>query len=99
MGRRGARRHRRVLLALCAFDPLAQREVRAHIAVHAHPGDGLPGERGEQIWEASTSLIFKETRVHRFVDEQAHALVYLAWSTRLIEGSPHNALAVVPLAR
>jgi CreA protein len=57
------------------------------------------GERGEQIWEASTSLIFKETRVHRFVDEQAHALVYLAWSTRLIEGSPHNALAVVPLAR
>ena len=57
------------------------------------------GNRGEQIWEASASLFFKETRVHRFVDEQAHALVYLAWSTRLIEGSPHNAIAVVPLAR
>ena len=50
-------------------------------------------------WEASASLFFKETRVHRFVDEQAHALVYLAWSTRLIDGSPHNAIAVVPLAR
>jgi CreA protein len=34
--------------------------------------------------------------VHRFVDEQRHVLVYLAWSTRLIEGSPHNALAVIP---
>ena len=54
------------------------------------------GERGEQIWEASTSIFFKETRVHRFVDEQRHVLVYLAWSTRLIEGSPHNAIAVIP---
>lgn len=54
------------------------------------------GERGEQIWEASTSLFFKETRVHRFLDEQNHALVYLAWSTRLIDGSPENAVSVVP---
>ncbi len=54
------------------------------------------GERGEQIWEASTSLFFKETRVHRFLDEQANTLVYLAWSTRLIDGSPENAVAVVP---
>ncbi len=55
------------------------------------------GERGEQIWEASTSLFFKETRVHRFLDEQTNALVYLAWSTRLIDGSPENAVSVVPL--
>ncbi len=54
------------------------------------------GERGDQIWEASTSLFFKETRVHRFVDEQQHVLVYLAWSTRLVEGSPYNAVASVP---
>lgn len=54
------------------------------------------GERGEQIWEASTSLFFKETRVHRFVDEAQHVLVYLAWSTRLVEGSPYNAVAAVP---
>ncbi len=54
------------------------------------------GERGEQIWEASTSLFFKETRVHRFVDEASRTLVYLAWSTRLIDGSPENAVAAVP---
>ena len=54
------------------------------------------GERGERVWEASTSFFFKETRVHRFVDEGQNMLVYLAWSTRLIDGSPHNAIATIP---
>ena len=26
------------------------------------------GERGEQVYESNTSLFFKETRVHRFID-------------------------------
>jgi CreA protein len=55
------------------------------------------GERGEQVYEASTSFFFKETRVHRFLDESRNALVYLAWSTKLVDGSPYNALAVVPI--
>jgi CreA protein len=55
------------------------------------------GERGEQVFESSTSLFFKETRVHRFVDEERRAIVYLAWSTRLVDGSPFNAVAVVPV--
>jgi CreA protein len=57
------------------------------------------GERGEQVYESDTSLFFKETRVHRFIDEAANTVVYLAWSTRLIDGSPFNAVAVVPFAR
>lgn len=60
------------------------------------PEGARRGERGEQIWEASTSLFFKETRVHRFIDEEQHVLVYLAWSTRVVEGSPYNAVATVP---
>ncbi len=55
------------------------------------------GERGEQIYESATSLFFKETRVHRFVDEERKVVVYLAWSTRLVEGSPYNAVAAVPI--
>ena len=55
------------------------------------------GERGEQVYESGTSLFFKETRVHRFVDEERNAVVYLAWSTRLVDGSPYNAVAVVPV--
>jgi CreA protein len=54
------------------------------------------GDRGERVWEASTSFFFKETRVQRFVDEGQNMLVYLAWSTRLIDGSPYNAIATVP---
>ena len=56
------------------------------------------GERGELVYESDTSLFFKETRVHRFIDETANTVVYLAWSTRLIDGSPYNAVAVVPFA-
>jgi CreA protein len=55
------------------------------------------GERGEQVYESDTSIFFKETRVYRFLDEERGAVVYLAWSTRLVEGSPYNAVAVVPI--
>lgn len=55
------------------------------------------GDRGEQVYESSTSLFFKETRVHRFIDEERNAVVYLAWSTRLVDGSPFNAVAAVPI--
>lgn len=55
------------------------------------------GERGEVVHESSTSLFFKETRVHRFIDEQRNAVIYLAWSTKLVEGSPFSAVATVPV--
>jgi CreA protein len=55
------------------------------------------GDRGERVYESDTSLFFKETRVHRFIDEERGVVVYLAWSTRLVEGSPHNAVAAVPM--
>jgi CreA protein len=55
------------------------------------------GERGERVYESNASLFFKETRVYRFVDEERNALVYLAWSTKLVDGSPFNAVAAVPI--
>jgi CreA protein len=55
------------------------------------------GERGERVYESDTSLFFKETRVHRFIDEERRTVVYLAWSTKLVDGSPYNAVAVVPM--
>jgi CreA protein len=81
---------------------LAEDPARFGLACAATgPVEVLPGvqrgDRGEQVYEASASFFFKETRVHRFVDEQRNALVYLAWSTKLVDGSPYNALAVVPL--
>ncbi len=64
--------------------------------VEVQPG-ARRGDRGEQVFESSTSLFFKETRVHRFIDEERRSVVYLAWSTRLVDGSPFNAVAVVPI--
>ena len=55
------------------------------------------GDRGESVYESNTSLFFKETRVHRFVDEERGVVVYMAWSTKLVDGSPYNAVAVVPI--
>ncbi len=56
------------------------------------------GDRGERVYESDTSLFFKETRVVRFIDEERGVLIYLAWSTKLVDGSPFNAVAVVPTA-
>jgi len=47
----------------------------------------LPSER--------TSLIFKETRVVRLVDRARRTLVYLAYSTKVVEGSPFNSISSV----
>ena len=66
--------------------------------VEIQPG-AARGECGEVVHESSTSFFFKETRVHSFIDEGRNAVVYLAWSTKLVEGSPFSAVAVVPAAR
>jgi CreA protein len=54
-------------------------------------------ERGERVYESASSLFFKETRVHRFIDDERGVVVYMAWSTKLVDGSPYNAVAVVPI--
>jgi len=50
-------------------------------------------------FSAKTSLLFKETRVVRMVDLAHRTLVYLAYSTRVVEGSPFNSLSTVPVMR
>lgn len=53
--------------------------------------------RGEMIFTERTSILFKTTRVSRFFDSERNALVYLVWSTRLIDGSPFNSVTAVAL--
>ena len=57
----------------------------------------LPKEA--EVFSEKTSLIFKETRVVRLVDLAHRTLVYLAYSTRVVEGSPFNSLSTVPVMR
>jgi CreA protein len=51
----------------------------------------------EEVFTADTSILFKETRVVRMFDRKRNTLVYLSYSTKMIEGSPMNAVSTVPI--
>jgi CreA protein len=59
--------------------------------------DKLPKE--ESVFSESTSLIFKNTKVIRMLDDKRNTLVYVAISKRVIEGSPMNSLSTVPIQK
>lgn len=52
---------------------------------------------GEVIFTEKTSFLFKTTRVTRFFDAERNVLVYLVWSTKLIDGSPFNNVTAIAL--
>jgi CreA protein len=54
-------------------------------------------DRDETVFSDSTSLIFKDTKVTRLIDEKRNVLVYVAVSRRVIEGAPANAISTVPV--
>ena len=59
----------------------------------------LPDKLGkeETVFSEDTSILFKETRVFRMVDKKRFTLVYLVYSTKLIDGSPRNSISTVPI--
>lgn len=56
-------------------------------------------ENGEEVFDESRSLIFKSLEINRLYDRANGSLVYVARTTRIIEGSPSTSLSVVaPMA-
>ncbi|CAN5824670.1 CreA family protein [soil metagenome] len=53
----------------------------------------------QEVFSADTSILFKETQVHRMYDRKRNTLVYTAISTKIIEGSPMNSISTVPIVR
>ncbi len=51
----------------------------------------------ENVYSERTSAFFKRTRVIRKIDKENKVIVYVAISTRVIEGSPANSISLVPL--
>jgi Uncharacterized protein conserved in bacteria len=49
------------------------------------------------VFKESTNVFFKATRVTRIHDAERNALIYLVVSRHLIDGSPFNAVAAVPV--
>ena len=51
----------------------------------------------EEVFTQRTSIFFKATRIYRLIDKKHNALVYLAVSSKLVEGSPANSVSAVPI--
>ena len=56
-----------------------------------------PLKDGERVFDERRSLIFKSLQVVRFHDRESNVLVYVAYSDRVIEGSPKNSVSTVPI--
>ena len=52
---------------------------------------------GESVFDEHRSLLFKKLQVVRFFDRKHNVLVYVAYSDRVIEGSPKNSISTVPI--
>ena len=50
-----------------------------------------------EVFSQKTSIFFKTTRIYRVLDKPHHTLIYLAISTKIVNGSPANALSTVPI--
>jgi CreA protein len=83
---------------------LAEDPSRFSIACRATGPVKIVGEinrtkKGEVVFSEDTSILFKEMRVSRFLDADKNVLVYLVWSTKLIDGSPYNSVTAIPITQ
>ena len=53
----------------------------------------------EEVFSQKTSIFFKTTRIYRLVDMPHNTIVYLAISTKIVNGSPANAISTVPIVQ
>jgi CreA protein len=54
-------------------------------------------EDKQEVFSQKTSIFFKTTRIYRMVDKPRNTLVYVAISTKIVNGSPANAISTVPI--
>ncbi len=54
-------------------------------------------EQGEDVFRRRRSLLFKKMQIVRGCDVKRNVLVYMVYSDRVIEGSPKNSTASVPI--
>ena len=51
----------------------------------------------EEVFSQKTSIFFKATRIYRLLDKKHNTLVYLAVSSKIVNGSPANSISTVPI--
>ena len=80
---------------------LAENPSRFSLACVAASPVTLPPDLPEDayVFSERTSVIFKKTTVRRWVDRKRGMLVYLGYSTKVVEGSPMNSVSAVPFVK
>ncbi len=58
-----------------------------------------PLKQQETVFSERLSVLFKRLQVVRMVDPARNTLVYLAYSDKLVDGSPQNSIAAVSIGR
>jgi CreA protein len=51
----------------------------------------------DEVFSQKTSIFFKTTRIYRLPDKPHNTLIYLAISTKIVNGSPANSISTVPI--
>jgi CreA protein len=51
----------------------------------------------EEVFSEKTSIFFKATRIYRMPDKKHNTLVYVAVSSKIVNGSPANSISTVPI--
>ena len=54
-------------------------------------------DEGEEVFQKRQSILFKRLNVVRFLDRKRSTLVYMAYSDKLIDGSPQNSVSAVAM--
>ena len=54
---------------------------------------------GERVFDEHRSLVFKTLQVVRLFDRERNVLVYVAYSDRVLAGSPKNSISTVPIMK
>ena len=54
-------------------------------------------KQGDDMFRKRRSLFFKKMQIVRGCDAKRNVLVYMVYSDRVIEGSPHNSTSAVPI--
>jgi CreA protein len=52
-------------------------------------------DNGEDVFTERRSILFKRLHVTRFWDPTHNSFVYVAWTDKIINGSPHNSISAV----
>jgi CreA protein len=78
---------------------LVEERSEASIACRQTGPISVPGnlKEGDEVFSKSRSMLFKKLHVVRFMDRKRNVLVYLAFTDKLVDGSPKHSISSVPV--